>query len=123
MKQKRLPTYIAKVIEALDRGEVFDVDPAKLPNGWVCECNPVPSAVTGNPDPHWTVVIKPRNLRRAARVLGTLVLTGWRVGPNSYTVIAPKRLLPAPREQAHRITIEGVFDRAGEFQGVEVRTS
>jgi len=109
MKNQSSFRYIVALVEALDRGEVFDVDTARLPEGWRCECRPVPAELlgeAGETGTHWSISVGPKDLRPVRRRFGKLVLTCWRAGNNSYTLIAPKALMPACPEYADRLTIE-----------------
>jgi len=101
-KKQRLPPYIVQFIQAVNRGEVFEVDPARIPKGWKYERVRIPdedAAAAGIYEPHWIVTVTPDSFRQAFEGWGALIYCVSRVGPYSYNFAAPAALIPGAREE------------------------
>src|SRR5688572_6884883 len=67
-KKQRLPPYIVEFIQTVNRGEVFEVDPVRIPKDWKYERVRIPAekaAAAGIYEPHWMVTVTPDSFRQA----------------------------------------------------------
>jgi hypothetical protein len=102
MKRQRLPPYIVEFIQTVNRGEVFEVDPVRIPKGWKYERVRIPdedAAAVGIHEPHWMVTVSPESFRRAFKGWRPWCYCVARVGPYSYNFPAPMSLLPGGPEE------------------------